>query len=256
MSRALVFLDTHVAVGLGRPTAIQSEEWVFFRHADVRAAWLTGTTSIDADLPLEVDDEYWENPEDPAQAFVQPPGKPSRASMFVWNIKLARVMSYAMKTIASPSNCVPRFFGSRTPPVLDQALDRGPRRGARAAARRRARLVHERVGRVRPGPPCVPGPCPPLRQARLTRGAVRWDAARADLAFLDQSAALWTGFYQLQLLVHRPAAACGGGAARAIVLHAARASARIAAAHQRRKGGLAPAQIVRARVGCMGRRRR
>jgi hypothetical protein len=55
--------------------------------------------SIDVDLPLEVDDEYWETA-NPSQAFVQPPGKPARVSLFVWNIKLDRFMSYAMKIIA------------------------------------------------------------------------------------------------------------------------------------------------------------
>jgi hypothetical protein len=55
---------------------------------------------IDVDLPLEVDDEYWEHP-DPSRAFVQPDGKPSKVSVVVSFIKLHHIMSYAMRTIVS-----------------------------------------------------------------------------------------------------------------------------------------------------------
>jgi hypothetical protein len=60
--------------------------------------------SIDVDLPLEVDDEYWEHP-NPNQAFVQPAGKPCRVSFFVASIKLHHIMSYAMRTIVSSFGC-------------------------------------------------------------------------------------------------------------------------------------------------------
>jgi hypothetical protein len=65
------------------------------------STWLT-YISIDADLPLEVDDEFWEHI-DPSQAFVQPTGIPSRVSVFVWHLKIQIIMSDAMKTIVSGS---------------------------------------------------------------------------------------------------------------------------------------------------------
>lgn len=56
--------------------------------------------SLDLDLPLEVDDEFWEN-EDPELAFRQPEGKPALVSCFVHWIKLSHVVAYALKTLVS-----------------------------------------------------------------------------------------------------------------------------------------------------------
>lgn len=50
------------------------------------------------DLPVEVDDEYWEN-ENPALAFRQPPGKPALVTAFNAYIKLTQVISFALRTI-------------------------------------------------------------------------------------------------------------------------------------------------------------
>ncbi|KAI0703341.1 fungal-specific transcription factor domain-containing protein [Cerioporus squamosus] len=57
---------------------------------------------LDLDLPLEVDDEYWEN-DDPELAFRQPEGKPSVVSGFVHWIKLSHIVAYALKTLYTPS---------------------------------------------------------------------------------------------------------------------------------------------------------
>ena len=54
--------------------------------------------SVDLELPLEVDDEYWDHP-DPAQAFKQPPGKPSRVSFLIALIKLMKISGVATRTI-------------------------------------------------------------------------------------------------------------------------------------------------------------
>lgn len=54
--------------------------------------------SFDVDLPVEVDDEYWEHP-DPSQRFQQPPGKPSVITYFVLQIKLMRILSFCLRTI-------------------------------------------------------------------------------------------------------------------------------------------------------------
>ncbi|KAL5525563.1 hypothetical protein ACEPAG_6899 [Sanghuangporus baumii] len=77
----LVALDRCSSAGLGRPCAIQDEDF-------------------DLDLPLEVDDEHWEHP-DPAQAFKQPPGIPCNISFFNSFLKLNQILAFALRTIYS-----------------------------------------------------------------------------------------------------------------------------------------------------------
>jgi hypothetical protein len=57
--------------------------------------------SFDVDLPTEVDDEYWENEQEPESAFKQPTGKPSLLSYFVSLIKLFHILAIALRTIVS-----------------------------------------------------------------------------------------------------------------------------------------------------------
>ncbi|RDB25367.1 Activator of stress genes 1 [Hypsizygus marmoreus] len=57
-----------------------------------------GDEDFDVDLPLEVDDEYWET-EDPALAFKQPAGIPAKVCVFNQFIKLSQIMAFAMKTL-------------------------------------------------------------------------------------------------------------------------------------------------------------
>ncbi|KZT11021.1 uncharacterized protein LAESUDRAFT_644067 [Laetiporus sulphureus 93-53] len=53
---------------------------------------------FDLDLPLEVDDEYWEN-DDPNLAFQQPEGKPALVTAFVFWVKLSRITAFALRTL-------------------------------------------------------------------------------------------------------------------------------------------------------------
>jgi hypothetical protein len=57
--------------------------------------------SFDVDLPMEIDDEYWENEHEPDQAFKQPAGKPSILTYFVSLIKLMQILAVALRTIVS-----------------------------------------------------------------------------------------------------------------------------------------------------------
>ncbi|GLB37480.1 putative fungal specific transcription factor [Lyophyllum shimeji] len=57
-----------------------------------------GQEDFDVDLPLEVDDEYWEA-EDPAMSFRQPEGVPAKICLFNQVIKLSQVMAFALKTV-------------------------------------------------------------------------------------------------------------------------------------------------------------
>lgn len=54
--------------------------------------------SFDIDFPLEVDDEYWINP-DSELAFKQPENKPSIISYFNCYLRLMQISSFAMRTI-------------------------------------------------------------------------------------------------------------------------------------------------------------
>lgn len=95
--RILVIMDRWLSAQLGRSCSIQEEEWVQFllkcRHRST-----DNSISFDLDLPIDVDDEYWDNP-DPAQMFKQPPGRPSRMGFFIGLIKLGRVLGVALRSI-------------------------------------------------------------------------------------------------------------------------------------------------------------
>ncbi|RDB28769.1 Activator of stress genes 1 [Hypsizygus marmoreus] len=77
----LVCMDRMVSSSLGRPCAIQDEDF-------------------DVDFPVECDDEYWDNP-DPAQRFKQPPNKPSIITAFNLYLKLLQVLAIVLRTIYS-----------------------------------------------------------------------------------------------------------------------------------------------------------
>ncbi|KAF8910393.1 fungal-specific transcription factor domain-containing protein [Mucidula mucida] len=57
-----------------------------------------GEEDYDIDLPLEVDDEYWEA-EEPSRAFRQPPGVPSRITAFNLWLKLTQIVAFTMRTV-------------------------------------------------------------------------------------------------------------------------------------------------------------
>ncbi|KAJ7801300.1 fungal-specific transcription factor domain-containing protein [Mycena olivaceomarginata] len=80
---SFVALDRYMAAFLGRPMALHSEEY-------------------DAELPLEVDDEYWD------QGFTRPPGKPSKLSYFICNLRLYEIMGDVMR----------RLYGSKKSKLL------------------------------------------------------------------------------------------------------------------------------------------
>jgi hypothetical protein len=79
---------------------------------------------------------------------------------------------------------------------------------------------------------------------------VRWDPHREDPVFFHQSAHLHAAYYSLQISIHRPFVPQSGKHSAlglpslTICTNAARASARVIDAHQRRRG-LVPTQIVR-----------
>ncbi|KII90496.1 hypothetical protein PLICRDRAFT_697043 [Plicaturopsis crispa FD-325 SS-3] len=76
----LVCLDRNASATLGRPCAVQDEDF-------------------DLDLPANCDDEYWEISDDPEQNFKQPAGKPATTDFFICMVKLNQILALALRTI-------------------------------------------------------------------------------------------------------------------------------------------------------------
>ncbi|KAJ6499081.1 fungal-specific transcription factor domain-containing protein [Mycena sanguinolenta] len=146
----LLSLDRTVCSFLGRPSAVHVEDY-------------------DVELPLEVDDEYWDHP-DPAQRFKQPPGKPSLITFFVCHIRLCEILGSTLRRLyaSNKSRVLMGLVGTdweqRAVSELDSAMN-------------------EFLG----GLP----------------DHLRWDPDRTGI-FFDQSAVLHAMYYNLQITIHRP----------------------------------------------------
>ncbi|KAJ6522874.1 fungal-specific transcription factor domain-containing protein [Mycena capillaripes] len=82
----LVFLDRNLSSNLGRPCAVQYDDF-------------------DIDLPIECDDEYWEHPTHP---FQQPADVPSRVTFFNTLIGLHHILAFSLKVLYGLNKI--RFF--------------------------------------------------------------------------------------------------------------------------------------------------
>ncbi|KAG9005867.1 hypothetical protein FRB93_009265 [Tulasnella sp. JGI-2019a] len=145
---SLVVSDKLLSASLGRPMCINDED-------------------IDAHLPLEVDDEHWD---EATQSWIQPADKPSKLSYFINHAKLIGILAHAMRTIYSinKSKIHLGFIGpeweQHTVAELDSALN-----GWLDA---------------------VPD-------------HLRWDP-HMDPEFYQQASALRITFYYVQITIHRP----------------------------------------------------
>ncbi|KAG1905387.1 fungal-specific transcription factor domain-containing protein [Suillus fuscotomentosus] len=147
----LVSLDRLVSSSLGRPCAIQDEDF-------------------DLEMPLECDDEYWEHP-DPDQMFKQPPGKPSLISHFINFLKLNHILAFALRTIYSINKLkvllgfVGQQWEQQTVAELDSALN---------------------------------------KWIDALPDHLRWDPNMEINDFFLQSYSLYSSYYHVQILIHRP----------------------------------------------------
>ncbi|EGO24230.1 hypothetical protein SERLADRAFT_437842 [Serpula lacrymans var. lacrymans S7.9] len=125
---------------------------------------------IDLELPIECDDEYWET-SDPEKAFKQPPDKPSVVSCFVNLLKLHQILAFALRTIYSinKSKVLLGFVGQQWEQHIVAELD--------SALNKWIDAVPDHL---------------------------RWDPNREDDRFFMQSACLYSMYYHLQILIHRP----------------------------------------------------
>ncbi|KAJ3518564.1 hypothetical protein NM688_g9420 [Phlebia brevispora] len=144
-------MDRSLSSVLGRPCAIQDHD-------------------IDADLPIECDDEYWIN-DDPSLAFKQPEGKPSTVTFFNCALRLMQINVFALRTVYSinKSKALLGFVGPQWEQFIVAELDSTMNRWIDS----------------------VPD-------------HLRWDPHMENLVFLSQSAHLYASYYALQITVHRP----------------------------------------------------
>ncbi|KAG8213977.1 hypothetical protein J3R82DRAFT_10726 [Butyriboletus roseoflavus] len=147
---ALVLQDRTASVALGRPCC-------------------SGEEDFDVELPLEVDDEYWET-EDPEKAFQQPPGKPSKIAAFNSHLKLTKIAAYALRTIYALDR--PKLLFSAARPRWQEIL---------------AQLNHAMTEWVDSVPKHL-----------------HWSPHIEDPLFSNQSTTLYITYYLIQIIIYRP----------------------------------------------------
>jgi hypothetical protein len=90
----LIIMDRTACLHLGHPCVIQDDDF-------------------DVDLPMAVDDEYWEEPVHLAELPVPPKNGPSTMDAFVCAIQLTRMLAFALRTVVS--RIVSTLFGHSHP---------------------------------------------------------------------------------------------------------------------------------------------
>ncbi|KAF9446214.1 hypothetical protein P691DRAFT_733649 [Macrolepiota fuliginosa MF-IS2] len=148
----LVSIDRLSSSFSGRPCGLQDEDF-------------------DLDLPIECDDEYWEQ-SDPNDSFKQPEGKPSSIAFFNCYLSLMDILAYAMRAIYAIKQ--PKsLFGRVIQPSEQQ-------------------IIVELDSAMNNWMDSVPQ-------------HLRWNPLATDnQLFLKQSAALYATYYHIQIFIHRP----------------------------------------------------
>ncbi|KAF8992796.1 fungal-specific transcription factor domain-containing protein [Cyathus striatus] len=145
----LLSIDRMTSMGMGRPCAISDDHF-------------------DLDMPTECDDEYWEHP-DPTQRFKQPEGVPSTITAFNQQLRIDKIMGFALNTIYSIKTKFWDFMLSQWEQHLIAELDSA---------------LNNWVSSL--------------------PDFLRWDPKRADTRFFKLSGSLITRYYLIQILIHRP----------------------------------------------------
>ncbi|KAF7331675.1 Fungal-trans domain-containing protein [Mycena kentingensis (nom. inval.)] len=151
-----LYLDRHISTAVGRPTMIPYEEF-------------------DLDLPLEVDDEHWD---DPVHPFVQPSGKPSYMTFFNQRIKLSIIIGFSLDMLY-PIHKAKRLLAHR-----DEKWEE--------------RIVTELDSALNDWLTDLPAHL--VWEGRAPNSSA---ADRAEM-FADQSATLYCEYYFTQINIHRP----------------------------------------------------
>lgn len=147
----LIVLDRLVSVILGRGCGVGEEDF-------------------DVDLPLEVDDQYWET-DDPALAFRQPAGIPCKVSAFTWVIKLTQITAFALRTL--------------------YAIDQSKVFSGLKFVNWREEVFEQLNAALSEWAASVPN-------------HLLWPPPKENLLFTAQAAALWMLYYTVRILIYRP----------------------------------------------------
>ncbi|KDN50625.1 hypothetical protein RSAG8_01123, partial [Rhizoctonia solani AG-8 WAC10335] len=126
----------------------------------------------DVGFPVEVDDEYWPHVQtDPAFVPTQPAAVPPRVAFFNCYLKLIQILGFALRTIYSinKSKILLGFVGPQWEQHIVAELD--------SALNKWIDSVPDHL---------------------------RWDPSRENSLFFDQSATLYSTYYHVQILIHRP----------------------------------------------------
>ncbi|KAF7309737.1 Zn(2)-C6 fungal-type domain-containing protein [Mycena indigotica] len=184
----LLYEDRLVSSGMGRPCSLQFDDF-------------------DVNLPIECDDQYWE---DPLRPFEQPVGIPSKITFFNCLMTLNHLLAFSLKMLYSLGKMRVIF------PITDIWEEN---------------MVAELDSGLNGWKDRIPE-------------HLRWDPNNKNDVFFDQSAALQCGYYHLQILVHRPfipmlrKKAPTSLPSLAICTNAARACATVVDVQRRRKGDI------------------
>ncbi|KAF7328961.1 hypothetical protein MVEN_02526100 [Mycena venus] len=163
---------------LAHPTA-ENEQWKRVFWVLLCLEWISGTLTgrplvmhdqdFDQDLPIECDDEYWDLPE--PRNFKQPKDRPSSLSFFICYTKILEIQAAVTTTIYSPRK--PKDLGGHSPPPTE------------------AQCIMAFDSALNSWLDGIPE-------------YLRWDPARKNILHLNQSAILYTAYYNVQMLLHRP----------------------------------------------------
>ncbi|KAL1740261.1 fungal-specific transcription factor domain-containing protein, partial [Schizophyllum fasciatum] len=149
---SLIILDRMTSAFLGRPSAMHHDD-------------------IDAEYPVECDDEYWDT-EDPESRFVQPDGTVARTPIyFNTHLRVVDLHSIAFRNLYTTVKS--RAQAGRYGPAWDQ------------------RIVAELDSELNNWMDNVPE-------------YLRWEPTRTDRTLFLQSAMLYGAYYYIQIQIHRP----------------------------------------------------
>ncbi|QRV74945.1 Fungal specific transcription factor domain [Ceratobasidium sp. AG-Ba] len=151
--------------------------WILVVHDRVTSSALGRPCAIqdedsDVGFPVEVDDEYWpHNPADLNFVPTQPAGVPARVAFFNCYLRLIQILGFALRTIYSinKSKILLGFVGPQWEQHIVAELD--------SALNKWIDSVPDHL---------------------------RWDPNRENPLFFDQSATLYSTYYHVQILIHRP----------------------------------------------------
>ncbi|KAF5373786.1 hypothetical protein D9758_000681 [Tetrapyrgos nigripes] len=140
-----------------------------FSSAAIGRACGIAEEDFDLELPLEIDDEFWET-EDPSTAFKQPSGVPCKITGFNLWVKLTQIIAFALRALY-PHGSSKVVYGRIPIP--------GPKE-----------TVQQLESALKIWADQVPD-------------YLKWSNQIEDLTFANQSATLYTNYYLTQILIYR-----------------------------------------------------